>query len=118
MKRIAALLFMFTMLSALCASVSVSSSKGTLITDVKSDSEEERVLRAFSSELTEDWIESYLADDSLLIKSYTSALSSCLPLEDVLLFKREGFYVIYSQKSDDEIILSLDDGKISSLYFL
>ncbi len=118
MKRIAVLLFVLSLLLSLSASVSISSAKGALVTAVKSDSEEERLLKAFSSEFTEKWIESYLADDSLLRKSYTSALSSCLPLEDMLLFKKEGFYIIYSQKSKDEIILSLDDGKISSLYFL
>ncbi len=118
MKRIAVLLFLLSLFSSLFASVSVSSDKGSLITEIKSESDEERILKAFSSEFTENWIESYLIDDSLLVKSYTSALSSALPLENSLLFRKDGFFIIYSQKSNAEIILSLDNGKISSLYFL
>lgn len=112
------LLSMLSFLFALSASVSISSDKGALVTDIKSESDEGMILKAFTSEFSEEWIKSYLSDDSLLIKSFTESLSSHLPLENILLFKKDGFYIIYSQKSGDEIIISLEDSKISSLYFL
>lgn len=118
MKRFILLIMLLALSLFFLSSAAITSSKGTLITDVEAGSAEESLLKAFYSPFSEEWIEQYAEDDTLLKKSYTSYLASILPLKNILLFKKDGFYVIFSQESKDEVVLLLKDNKISELYFL
>jgi sporulation protein YlmC with PRC-barrel domain len=77
---------------------------------------EYRVKKAFSSELSDSWLEMYTINTEAFIVSYLPLLSSILPMENLLISKMEnGRLSIYSQKSGLLISLIIENGLISAI---
>ena len=117
MKKLFTLFLVFCLTFSLSAGI-VPQSKaiGKVLTNLEKDSIEYRVKKAFSSELSDSWLEMYTVNTEAFIVSYLPLLSSILPMENLLISKMEnGRLSIYSQKSGLMISLVIENGLISAI---
>ncbi len=96
----------------------VSASRGPVIISAPEGSPEAMLLSAFSNPFSEEWIDDYLINSKLFRASYTSYLASILPLENILLFRNDDFYTLYSQKNGITVSVKIEDMLISEIQML
>ena len=117
MKKLFLLFLVFCLTFSLTAGISPQSKAiGKILTKIEKDSIEYKMKKAFSSELTDSWLEMYTVNTEAFIVSYLPLLSSILPMENLLISKMEnGRLSIYSQKSGLMISLVIENGLISAI---
>ena len=117
MKKLFVLFLVFCLSLSLFAGIAPQSKKiGKVLVNLEKDSIEYRVKKAFSSELSDSWLEMYTINTEAFIVSYLPLLSSILPMENLLISKMEnGRLSIYSQKSGLLISLIIENGLISAI---
>ena len=117
MKKLFVLFLVFCLSLSLFAGIAPQSRKlGKVLVNLEKDSIEYRVKKAFSSELSDSWLEMYTINTEAFIVSYLPLLSSILPMENLLISKIEnGRLSIYSQKSGLLISLIIENGLISAI---
>lgn len=117
MKKLVVLFLIFCLSLSLFAGIAPQSRKlGKVLVNLEKDSIEYRVKKAFSSELSDSWLEMYTINTEAFIVSYLPLLSSILPMENLLISKMEnGRLSIYSQKSGLLISLIIENGLISAI---
>lgn len=117
MKKLLLLFLVFCLTFSLTAGIHPQSKAiGKVLTKIEKDSIEYKVKKAFSSELSDSWLEMYTVNTEAFIVSYLPLLSSILPMENLLISKMEnGRLSIYSQKSDLMISLVIENGLISAI---
>ena len=117
MKKLFVLFLVFCLSLSLFAGIAPQSRKlGKVLVNLEKDSIEYRVKKAFSSELSDSWLEMYTVNTEAFIVSYLPLLSSILPMENLLISKMEnGRLSIYSQKSGLLISLIIENGLISAI---
>ena len=117
MKKLFLLFLVFCLTFSLVAGISPQSKTiGKVLTKIEKDSIEYKIKKAFSSELSDSWLEMYTVNTEAFIVSYLPLLSSILPMENLLISKMEnGRLSIYSQKSGLMISLVIENGLISAI---
>ena len=117
MKKLFVLFLVFCLSLSLFAGIAPQSRKlGKVLVNLEKDSIEYRVKKAFSSELSDSWLEMYTINTEAFIVSYLPLLSSILPMENLLISKMEnGRLSIYSQKSGLLVSLVIENGLISAI---
>lgn len=117
MKRIFLVATIFFLSFSLFAAIAPYSQKiGRVVVDFKEGSTEELISNALREEFSLSWIEKYTFGDDAFLESYSSILSSLLPMSNLLVGEFDGVGLgVISQDSGDCLYLTIKEGRITAL---
>jgi len=102
MRRIFLFILLLCSFSLFAAIVPYSDTIGRIQVDIEEESNAEMVLKAFSEEFTEAWIEKYANNDQLFALAYSPILSTLLPMTNLIISEeRDNTLSLYSLDSKD-----------------
>ena len=117
LKKLLVLLLLLLLSFSLFSSVSpISERLGEIATDIKPGTIESLVYSAMKKDYDDKWLERYAFSPYSFAVSYSSILSSLLPIENCLIstFKNDEISVM-DQKSGRTLTLIIKEGKIIAL---
>ena len=102
MRRIFLFILLLCSFSLFAVIVPYSDTIGRIQVDIEEESNAEMVLKAFSEEFTEAWIEKYANNDQLFALAYSPILSTLLPMTNLIISEeRDNTLSLYSLDSKD-----------------
>ncbi len=112
MRRILPIIIALSLLPLNASIVPRSESIGTVLVNIEDDSSAQMVLKAFSEEYTQAWLDSYAASDELFALAYTDTLSKILPMSNMIASSDRNTVTIYSLNSKTTVSVILENNTI------